>query len=275
MHAKHKHFRSLKGLLASLFFGFATQVLADTAELVATVNGEPITRQQLEAEMSRQAFAKMQQGEKPDRYAVLTELINKRILAQQAVKDHIGTDPRVTQALETARIDVLAQAYVELASQIPPPSRKEVEAYYNAHPALFSQRKKYLIQEISFLEALPDEAPLKKAMKKARNVMELVSSYAKPSGYKFTFAAVTVTAEALPLDMVDVFAEKADGEMFIHKKDNGATSVFYMQASKVEPYSFDVAAPMIAQFLTVQARKDWQAARLKDLREGASVVLSP
>ncbi len=53
------------------------------------------------------------------------------------------------QQIEAARREIIARAYAEKIGQgAPKPTAQEVNAYYEAHPALFSQRRIYNLQEV-------------------------------------------------------------------------------------------------------------------------------
>jgi peptidyl-prolyl cis-trans isomerase C len=91
----------------------AQQPAAGEDPVVATVNGEPIHRAELEKvaralpEQFRQMPAQMLYG------LLLDRVIDFRLLANEAERLEVGEDPAVEQALASARADVLRDALVQ------------------------------------------------------------------------------------------------------------------------------------------------------------------
>ena len=70
-------------------------------------------------------------------------------LAAQALARHLDRAPAVLQALEAAKTEVLARAYLdELGRSQPEPSAVEVRQYYSAHPELFAERRVFTLEQI-------------------------------------------------------------------------------------------------------------------------------
>src|SRR5882672_6958934 len=65
-----------------------------------------------------------------------------RELAERARREAIDRAPRVLQAMEAAKSEILARAYLQQVAQAQPrPSAEEVRNYYKQHPELFAQRR--------------------------------------------------------------------------------------------------------------------------------------
>ena len=121
-----------------------------TEQVVAVVNGDEISMQELNAELGNAQLPpgvdkKMVQGQ------LLQRLIDRRVLAQSAKEQGIDRDPnfiveqrRVNEAL---LVDKLAK---RTADSIPVPSNAEIDKFIADNPTLFADRKLYAIDQIVF-----------------------------------------------------------------------------------------------------------------------------
>src|SRR5690606_37345712 len=90
---------------------------------VARVNGEDITVHQLNAELER-----VPPGQPVSRKDVLDGLIGRQLLLQQAKKEKADRDPRVLQAIERSKDQILVQHYLqEKIGKPAQPSEAEIE----------------------------------------------------------------------------------------------------------------------------------------------------
>ena len=126
------------------------------SQTAAKVNKEEITVHQINFVLSQQ------RGIPPERAAsasrqVLERLIDQELALQKSQEQKLDRDPRVLQQLEAARREIIARAYVEkIGGGASKPTPAEIKAYYDAHPALFKERKLYSLQELA-VEAKPEQ----------------------------------------------------------------------------------------------------------------------
>src|SRR5882724_4516486 len=106
--------------------GGATQV-------AAKVNGDEITVHQINFVLQQQRNLRPDQAEAA-RHRVLEQLIEQQLAVQNAEKLKLDRDPKTVQALEMARRDILARAYLEsVVDRAGKPSADEVKKYFDAH----------------------------------------------------------------------------------------------------------------------------------------------
>jgi hypothetical protein len=177
----------------------------------------------------------------------------------------------VVQQIEAARREIIARAYLEKLSEgAPKPTPAEVEAYYQAHPALFSQRRVYNLQEIN-IEAAPEQLDdLKKALVGAKSFADFVA-YLKSNNFRFNGGEAVRGAEQLPLASLDQFAKMKDGQAILNARPKGA-QVIHLAGSRSEPVSLDRARPAIEQFLLNERKRKLIADDLLALRNAAKIV---
>src|SRR6185295_964921 len=113
----------------------------------AKVNGKDISIAYFKQALAQSAFSA---SARPEPARLMEAMIDRELLAQQAVKIELDRNPLVAQAIDGARTGVLAQAYLEHSlGWAPDEARAEVQSFYNENPAFFAQRRIYRIFELA------------------------------------------------------------------------------------------------------------------------------
>src|SRR5205814_4393602 len=103
-------------------------------QLAAKVNDAEISLAQLQHVMQRQPTLGPERGDTAGR-RVLEGVIDQELAAQGARKIGLDTDPRVVQAIEAAKREVLAKSFQDaVAEKAPLPSSDEIDRYYDSQP---------------------------------------------------------------------------------------------------------------------------------------------
>jgi EpsD family peptidyl-prolyl cis-trans isomerase len=201
---------------------------------------------------------------------VLERLIDQELAIQKAADQKLDRDPRVVQQIDAARREIIARAYLEkIGSGAPKPTPPEVAAYYEAHPALFKERRVYSLQEVS-IEATPEQvASLKTTLSDAKNFADFVS-YLKANNIRFAGNEAVRGAEQLPLASVDQFAKMKDGQAMFNARPGGA-QVVHLAASRAQPVTLQQATPAIEQFLLNERKRKLIADDMVALRGAAKI----
>src|SRR3954462_15566644 len=101
-----------------------------TTQVAAKVNSTEITSAQVNGVLSRTPNLTPDNTERAKR-EILDKLIDAELAKEEAVSKKLDRSPAVVQALESAKTEVLARAYVEqFATQVPKPTPEEVKKYY-------------------------------------------------------------------------------------------------------------------------------------------------
>ncbi len=239
------------------------------SQTAAKVNKEEITIHQINY------FLGQQRALPPDQVAssarqVLERLIDQELVLQKAAELKLDRDPRVTQQIEVSRRDVIVRAYVDKIGQgAAKPTPQEVAAYYEAHPALFSGRRIYNLQEVN-IDANPQQAEaIKAGLAGARSFAEFVG-FLRDNAYKYGGAESVRSAEQLPLADVDRYAAMKDGQSIVSPRPGGL-HVVSLVASRQQPIAKEQATPVIEQFLLNERRRKLVGDDLQALRTGAKV----
>jgi EpsD family peptidyl-prolyl cis-trans isomerase len=238
-------------------------------QTAAKVNKEEITVHQINFVLAQQRAIPPDQAASASR-VVLERLIDQELALQKAADQKIDRDPRVVQQIDAARREIIARAYLEkIGSGAPKPTPPEVTAYYEAHPALFKERRVYSLQEVS-IEATPEQvANLKTTLSDAKTFAEFVS-YLKANNIRFSGNEAVRGAEQLPLASVDQFAKMKDGQAMFNARPGGA-QVVHLAASRAQPVSLQQATPAIEQFLLNERKRKLIADDMQALRSAAKI----
>lgn len=239
------------------------------SQTAAKVNKEEITVHQINFVLQQQRGLAPEQAASASKQ-VLERLIDQELALQKAQDQKLDRDPRVVQQLEAARRDIVARAYVDkIAAGAPKPAPAEIKAYYEAHPALFSARRVYNLQELS-IQATPEQvAPLQAKLAESKDIADFVN-YLKSNDIKFGANQAVRAAEQLPLASVDKFAQMKDGETIFSRSPTGAQVVIVV-GSRSQPVDEAHATPAIEQFLWNERKRRVVEDDVRAMRSSAKI----
>jgi EpsD family peptidyl-prolyl cis-trans isomerase len=201
---------------------------------------------------------------------VLERLIDQELAVQKALDQKVDREPRVVQQIDAARRDIIARAYLEkVGSGATKPNPEEVKKYFDANPALFSERRVYNLQELN-IEAKPAQMQeISEKLKAAKSTEEFVS-YLRSNDIRFTGNQAVRSAEQLPLASLPSFAKMKDGEAMLSTVPTGAR-VIVVVASRAQPIDLVRATPVIELFLLNERKRKLIEEDTKALRAAAQI----
>lgn len=239
------------------------------SQSAAKVNKEEITVHQINFVLSQQRGLPPGQAASAGKQ-VLERLIDQELALQKAQDQKIDRDPRVVQQLEAARREIIARAYVEkVGGGASKPTPEEIKAYYDAHPALFKERKLYSLQELA-IEAKQDQIPVLRDKLAATKDVQAFVDFLKANEFKFAGNQAVRAAEQLPLATLDRFAAMKEGERSFNQTPQGA-QVVILAGTRSQPVDEQRATPAIEQFLLNERKRKIVDDDLKALRAAAKV----
>jgi len=238
-------------------------------QVAARVNNEEISVHQINNVLARAGDIKPEQAKQAGRQ-ILDKLIEQELLVQQAMEKKLDRDPRVMQAIEAAKREILSRAYIEQeAGKAAKPDSAAVKAFYDKNPALFKERRVFNLQEVS-ISANPEQIlAVEEQVKQAKSIDDVVT-YLKNQKIQFNAQSGVKAAEQLPIEILPKFQNLKDGQAALIPTPAGLTLV-YVAASQVSPRDEAAARPFIEQYLTNQKRNEVVAGQIKQLREKAKI----
>ena len=178
---------------------------AEPIQIVAQVNDSEISIHQVQAVMQMQPGLANQLGDAAAGH-VLDNLIEQELAAQAARKAGLDGTPRVLQAMEIAKREVLARAYQDqLAEKATLPDTAAIDRYYDEHPELFAQRRQYTLQEMQ-VKASPDQAKALQAKVESVANPEAVGALVTESGLPHAARNTMQWAENIPAEILSKLA---------------------------------------------------------------------
>ena len=240
-----------------------------TTQVAAKVNSTEITISQINNVLARIPNVMPEATERAKR-EILDRLIDAELAREEAIGKKLDRSPNVLQALEAAKTEILARAYVEqFAAAQPKPTPEEVKKYYAEHPELFSQRRNYSIEEISLPAKEGLAAKLREQVAKTRSLQD-IAAWLKSQGIQFTANSGVRAAEQFLLEYLPQMQTMKDGDIRVFDAVGGL-QVIRVAASKAAPVDEARATPRIQQFLFNQRSTAAIARDRKQLKEKAKL----
>jgi EpsD family peptidyl-prolyl cis-trans isomerase len=241
-------------------------------QVAARVNGGEITVHQvnflLENASAPGAQAPVDAGRGAQ--AALDQLIEQEILVQAAVEEKLDRNPEVLAAMESARRNVLAQAFInQVRAATTKPTGTEIHTYFVDNPALFAERRIYTLRELR-LDADPERETQLQSFWERSHSWDALLAAARSAGSWFTTGTKTLAAEQLPLDQVENFQRLAESAVRFSRQPN---AFVVQQVVKIvrEPMSETQAGPMIEAYLLEQRRLQTTQDALARLKKVARI----
>ena len=240
-----------------------------STQVAAKVNSTEITVSQINSVLARAGNIKPETAERAKR-EILDKLVDAELAKQEAISKKLDRTPNVLQALESAKTEILARAYVEQVSTAQPkPTPDEIKKYYADHPELFSQRRVYNIEEISMPPAEGRAQILRERVAKSKTLQDLVP-WLKAENIQVSANRGMRAAEQLPLDFLPEMLKMKDGEMRVFER-SGGLAVLRVVTSQAAPVNEETASGRIAQFLFNQRSTEALTKDMKQLKEKAKI----
>lgn len=245
-----------------------TDAAKTATQVAARVNGYEITIHQVNQVLAA-SNVPAEQAEKAKREA-LERLIDQELAKQQAVEHKLDRTPRTVQAIEAARNDILARAYLEqLASGQKRPTPEDAKKYYVEHPELFAERRIYRIEELNAIGVHAGLNDLRARASKVGDLHELAASL-KAKKKEVALHRGVRTAEQMPLAWLPTLHKMKDGDTHVFESGEGVSVVRVLEARSA-PVDESTALPRIQQFLFNQQVRGAVAGEMKDLRQKSNI----
>jgi EpsD family peptidyl-prolyl cis-trans isomerase len=213
---------ALAGAVALSGCGRKQETQAVAGQVIAHVGPDEVTQQELDNELR---LANLPADKRTDAVikAILTRILERKYLVQEAVAAKLDREPTVHLDLLRAREQVLAGAFVQrdLRTKITGISNSDVDAYIQAHPERFARRQVFQIEQASFAPQ-KDMDSLAAATKNFKT-MDQVEAKLKDLGIKYSRGPASLDGAALPAEMLKPLeARKPDDIFFIRSRTNAS-----------------------------------------------------
>jgi EpsD family peptidyl-prolyl cis-trans isomerase len=241
----------------------------ETSQVVVRVNESEITVSQLRTAL----LAKGRPQPTADAaQQAIDGLVNEQLLVDAALANNLDRDPAVVQAIESARRQLLARAYLE--RDVFPKveiSAADQAAYYKSNPALFAHRRVYQIATFRIAgELSPDAVKDLGLATDAETVTAALTTHHVP----FDVQNLTRAAEQLPLEQLPRFASADVGDIVIDGSPAQGPTLMLITGMQDAPLGFEMAQPIIQQYLLNVRNAEALDSHLKLARAAANIAQS-
>ena len=258
---------------SALLLAACTGHKKDVTQSAARVDGTEITVHQINYRLQRE------RGLRPDQqdaasHRILEQLIDEQLFVDRAEKVKMDKEAGAQQALDAARREMLARAYMDqVGLSVAVPTEAAIHTYFDANDALFTHRRVYTLQE--YLARLPeDKIPALRALVAGGKTPADVEAWLKAQGVQYRAQETTQPAERIPLTSLQALANLQDGHGLVASAGN-QVHVTYVTTSTQAPVTFDKAKPAIGQFLLVEARRKVMESNVAALKTSAKIEYAP
>lgn len=243
-------------------------VKKDSGQVVAKVNGDEISVHQINNIARSNDIAPDEA--KQVAAQTLERIIDQELLVQKALKDKLDRDPQVMQAIEEAKRQILARAYIERAMAASSTENgEEIGKFYQDNPALFERRRIYRVHELA-VAAPGEKLDALKAAAAAAKSLEEVAGWLKAQKLVFQVAISTWPAEQMPLNVLAHVFQMSEGQIAVIPTSRGASVLQLLQAQEAS-LSEEQAKPVIERYLQSRKLLATAQAEVKKLREHAKI----
>lgn len=244
---------------------------AKSSQVAVRVNKDEITVLQVNEQLTRLPPGVTPEQVDPATRKILGSLVNQQLLVQQALERKLDRDPQVLGALEGARLNILAQSYVQrVISPQAKPTEQEIRKYYADNPHLFSERKVYRLQELAIEATAEQLKGIEVAAADAKSLRQL-ADYLRDKKIVFSADSGVRTAEQLPLARLPQIAQLKAGNVLVFATAANHASAIEVLAAEAQPLDDKKAAPIIEQFLFNRRKDELATAEVKRLRDAAKI----
>ena len=245
-------------------------------QVAAIVNGDEITVHQLNDALGKRGTVPQEQASAARKEA-LEQLIDQQLAVQQAVASKLDRSPKVMRAIEAAKNEILARAYLESVVESAPQryewdldNQEEVRKYYEDNPELFSERRIFTIEEINFMASEDLASRLRKETSENAG-MQQIADWLKANNVKFEARRGTRAAEQISLNVLPEVQKLNPGEIKLFVLGNGRYQILRVASTRPAPVDQETATPRIQQFLANQQSTRILTEEMQRVRQSALV----
>lgn len=236
-------------------------------QVVAVVNGEEITQQELNVELQN-AHVPQNVDQKKIMPALLQRVVDRRLITQLAKTDGLDKTPAYLEQLRAMQETLLVNQYAQkVAKTISLPDAAAVDAFIINSPTIFSQRKRYNLNQIAFTPT--GDATLMRKLEPTRS-LDAIAAVLTAAQIPFARGTGNLDTAAVPPEVAAKIASIPSGEPFL-LPDNGHIVASVIESVQLLPVSPDKAKPAAVNMMRQKSLQDAVGKKLLAARSSATV----
>ena len=221
-------------------------------QVVAVVNGEEITQQELNAELQGAQIPPT--ANKNEVFAqILEQIVNRKLLVQAAKAQSLDQSPayldQVRRSQDALLVDLLAR---KVSKNVSLPEGEAIGRFIAANPAMFKERKRYALDQIIFPQ--PTDSSVLKALEPAHS-LDAIVAVLSARNIQFVRGKGQLDTATIPADVANRIVSLPAGEPFL-VPENGRIVASVINSAEAVPTPEDQAKPAAVNLLRQQAVSD-------------------
>lgn len=261
---------SLVALISLSLMATACQKKAE-GQVVAVVNGEEITLNELNAEIA-DLNVPPNADRKAVRADVLSRMVDRRLLAQAAKDAGLDRDPAYISQERRLKERLLVSMYGRKAfDTISVPDNAKLDQYMAAHPGMFGSRQKLVLDQLQF--DMPADVSKLKGLDTAHSLTE-VGDRLTAMGITFQHGNGQLDTATISADALKRLEALPAGEPFIVPSGNKVI-VSVITSRQPVAIPIDQAKPMAVQALRAEELNKIGEQRLSEAKKKAKIEYQP
>lgn len=240
-------------------------------QVVAVVNGEEITQQQVNAELQG-ANIPPNADKKAIMAQVVQQIVDRKLLVQKAKSEGLDKSPSYLDQLRRGEDALIINMLTTKAAKgVSLPDASAVDKFIAANPSLFSARKRYTLDQISFPQ--PSDSTVLRQLEPAHS-LDAVAATLSAAGVQFTRGKGELDTAMLPPPVAAKIAALPAGEPFV-APDKGRIVASVITSTTPTPTPDAQARPAALELLRRQALGDAMQKQLQAARAAAKITYQP
>ena len=237
-----------------------------TGQIVAVVNGEEISLNELNAELK--SLGQVAGNKDTLRAQALQNLVDRKLLVQAAHDRGIDKDPDFLQqqrrGSEQLLVGLLAQ---QVTKNVPVPSQTDIDAFLRQNPQVGTGRVVMQLDQVQFQE--PTDPNFIKQLTQTKSLGDVVAVLNRTQT-KFAGQKSTLDSATAPKTMIDQVVKLQPGEPFI-VRSGGMVIVSAITSQNAAPLPEPEARKVAAEAIRRAAIAEIAQKQVKDARSRAKI----
>jgi EpsD family peptidyl-prolyl cis-trans isomerase len=240
-------------------------------QVVAVVNGEEITLNELNSELADLNLP-ANVDKNAVRTGVLQKMIDRRLLAQAAKEEGLDRDPSYVSQERRMKERLLVGMYGKKAMDtIEVPNAAKIDQFMTAHPGMFAGRTRLMLDQIQF-DAPSDMSRLKEL--ESAHTLQAVGEKLTAMGIKFQHGNGALDSATVAPEVLQKIQALPAGEPFVVPNGNKVV-VSVVVGSQPVQLPVDQARPVAVQAMRAEELNKIGEQRLSEAKAKAKIDYQP
>jgi EpsD family peptidyl-prolyl cis-trans isomerase len=240
-------------------------------QVVAVVNGEEITQQDLNGELQGATIpAGVDKSQALGQ--VLQQIVDRKLLVQEAKAQGLDKSPEYLAQVRRSQDGLMINLLASKATKgISLPDGAAVDRYIATNPTMFSARRRYSLDQITFPQ--PANPKILKDLGPAHS-LDSIAAILSANGVQFSRGKGQLDTATLPPAVANRLAALPSGEPFL-VPDKGRMVASVITATQAFPTPEQEAKPAAVNLMRQQSLSEAMLRQLEKARASAKIDYKP